>query len=299
MSTPEALKTWTSFLEKTPPNTPVKIPNLATRTYSFASAPPPPLGSNVKHTERHQWNFKTSHIQLHCDRDDGLRRFNPCLSKISTADIDVTSTRTYKFITYQCRDCQTAQKTFAVVINRFNDDDVEAMKLGEFPPFSAPISSRIQQLLSESNMELYRKGVRSEAQGLGLGAATYFRRIVEGQWTLLVMEIRRAAERFGVKDLSVYDAAIKETQFSKAVKTLGDAIPEKLLISDGKNPLTLLHRPLSKQLHGLTDEACLQQAADIRIVLTALLENIADVLKDRDELTRAAERLTVEPSPTD
>ena len=49
--------------------------------------------------------------------------------------------------------------------------------------------------------------------------------------------------------------------------------------------------PLSVQLHQLTDDQCLQQAADIRIVLTALLENIADVLNDQEELKSAANRL--------
>ena len=165
------------------------------------------------------------------------------------------------------------------------------MKLGEYPPFSAPISSKIQKLLSESDLELYRKGSRAEAQGLGIGAATYFRRIVEEQWQRLVTEIRQAAAQLGAKDLELYDAALKETQFSRAVGMLTDAIPEKLLILDGENPLTLLYQPLSRQLHGLTDEECLQQAADIRVVLTALLENIANVLKDQDELHRAVKRL--------
>ena len=97
------------------------------------------------------------------------------------------------------------------------DADVEAMKQGEYPPFSVPISSKIQKLLSESDLELYRKGSRAEAQGLGIGAATYFRRIVERQWQNLVTEIRNAAEQLGVDDLGVYDAALQETQFSKAV----------------------------------------------------------------------------------
>ena len=183
---------------------------------------------------------------------------------------------------------------------RSNGADVEAIKLGEYPPFSAPISSRIQKLLSRSDLELYRKGSRAEAQGLGIGAATYFRRIVEKQWKLLVTEIRKAAERLGVEDLRLYDAAIQETQFSKAVGMLTDAIPDKLLILNGENPLTLLYQPLSRQLHGLTDEECLQQAADIRVVLTALLENIADVLKAQDELHEAVTRLKdVRSKPTD
>ena len=35
----------------------------------------------------------------------------------------------------------------------------------------------------------------------------------------------------------------------------------------------------------------LQQAADIRTVMTALLENTADVLKDQEELKSAVHRL--------
>ena len=89
----------------------------------------------------------------------------------------------------------------------------------------------------------------------------------------------------------MYDAAIGEIQFSKAVDILRDKIPAKLLILDGENPLTLLYKPLSRQLHGLTDEECLQQATDIRVVLTALFENIADTLKAQDELHEAATRL--------
>ena len=141
-------------------------------------------------------------------------------------------------------------------------------------------------------MELYRKGCRAEAQSLGIGAATYFRRIVEEQWQCLVKEIRKGAARLGVENLDLYNAALQETQFSKAVKILKDAIPEKLLILDGKNPLTLLYQSLSRQLHELTDEECLQQAADVRVILTTLLENIADVMTDRDELHKAWGQVT-------
>ena len=258
-----------------PPNTPVRISGLAV-----------PHGT--------AWKIVNPYIELHCEHDDGGRRFTPASSNFFLAEPPITPS--YKFIVYRCRDCQSSTKTFAVLIQ--NDEStfedfgtVEVMKLGEYPPFSAPISSRIQKLLSDSDLELYRKGVRAEAQGLGIGAATYFRRIVDEQWQRLVQEIRRAAERLGVEDLGVYDDAMGETHFSKAVGMLKDAIPEKLLILKGENPLTMLYKPLSQQLHGMTDEECLQQAADIRLVLTVLLENIAEVMKDQDELTAAAKRL--------
>ena len=263
---------WKSFLETTPPNTPVTISGLVVSSRKIVNP----------------------YIELHCEHDDGVRRFDPDSSNVFLAQPPITPS--YEFIAYLCRDCQSSTKTFAVLIQ--NDEStfedfgtVEVMKLGEYPPFSAPISSRIQKLLSDSDLELYRKGVRAEAQGLGIGAATYFRRIVDEQWQRLVQEIRRAAERLGVEDLGVYDDAMVETQFSKAVVMLKDAIPEKLLILKGENPLTVLYKPLSQQLHGMTDEECLQQAADIRLVLTVLLENIAEVMKDQDELTAAAKRL--------
>ena len=76
-----------------------------------------------------------------------------------------------------------------MVLQRVGGDGIaEVMKLGEYPPFGAPISTRVQKLLGNDDLELYRKGSRSEAQGLGIGAATYFRRIVDSHWKLLVTE---------------------------------------------------------------------------------------------------------------
>jgi len=272
----EMLAAWKTFLESTPPNTAVSISGLATKG-RYAS------GSEYNH-------YPEIRLQLHCEVDDGVRWFE----RTTEQAVTLTGTLDYDFITFRCRDCGRYHKTYALVAQRKLKDAIDAkvMKLGEYPPFSAPISSRIQGLLAQGDLELYRKGTRSEAQGLGIGAATYFRRIVDSQWQTLVGEIRAAAQKLGATDLTIYDAALEETQFSTAVEMLKDALPEKLLILDGQNPLTLLYRPLSVQLHALSDEECLQQAADIRLVLTALLENIADVLKDQAQLKAAAARLT-------
>jgi len=274
MAPSEAVAAWKAFLESTPPNVSTNIPQLITQ-----------IGDAW-------WIAPCPRLQLHCRVDGGPRWFDG-----PGNTVDLRSNWEYEFITYTCRDCGRYGKTFAVLILRKSEEgDVEVMKLGEYPPFAAPISKRIEKLLGEEDLELYRKGMRAEAQGLGIGAATYFRRIVENQWKQLVTEIREAAAKLGIGDLTAFDAALKATQFSKAVDMLKAAIPQKLLILNGENPLTLLYQPLSTGLHGLTDEQCLQQAADIRIVLTALLENIADVLKDQDELKGAASRLK-QPRP--
>ena len=261
---------WTTFLESTPPNVAKVIANLA--DYVGVS-------SGIT-----QWKVSRPRLKLHCDIDDGLRGFD---------DTERSTDIGYQFLHYRCRDCGRQLKAFSVLIGLRDRDHgiVEVMKLGEYPPFAAPISARIAKLLGPQDLALYRQGTRAEAQGLGIGAATYFRRVVENQWRLLVKELRQAAEKLGVRDLAVYDEASTETQFSNAVRKLKDAIPGKLLILDGENPLTLLHQPLSIQLHTLSDEECLQQAEDIRLVLTAMLENIADALSDHAELKGAVNRL--------
>ncbi len=266
-----ASTSWRRFLEATPPNSPVTVPALVRRSQNQYGA--------------ERLSIPSPLIALHCEHDGGSRVF------VADAAVYLNAPPHFEFISYKCRNCEVTTKTFAVVVDWEPNGNAKVMKLGEFPPFSAPISSRIRKLLSDADLELYRKGTRATAQGLGIGAASYFRRIVEDQWKRLVAEIQSAAEQLGDEDLGVYDAALKETQFSSAVERLKGAIPEKLLILDGRNPLILLHRPLSQQLHGLTDEQCLQQATDIRIVLTALLENIAEVLKKQDELRAAANRL--------
>ena len=85
---------WKVFLETTPPNTPLKIPGV----FSF----------NPNITE---FDFETPHIQLHCEHDDGPRRFDPTQKNVDVTFQEIQGN--YNFITYRCRDCQTASKTFA------------------------------------------------------------------------------------------------------------------------------------------------------------------------------------------
>ncbi|MGB2623111.1 MAG: hypothetical protein WAN25_12250, partial [Candidatus Acidiferrum sp.] len=196
------------------------------------------------------------------------------------------------FLGYTCRDCGQWNKKFALILVpdvKAEPNLLFAMKLGEHPPFGSHLAKRLQDLLSNEDLELYRKGLRTEREGHGIGAAAYFRRVVENQWKALVKKLRDAAQKLGTpaKNLKVFDEALAQPQFSTAVDMLKDAIPPKLLILDGRNPLTLLYKPLSVQIHDLSDEQCLQQAADIRVVLNETFDNISRVLSD-DEILKAA-----------
>jgi hypothetical protein len=232
--------------------------------------------------------FHTPRLQLYCEVDDGVRGCDCGAARVVCTKYETV------FLRYTCRDCGEWHKTFALILVPVKDtNSLAAIKLGEYPPFGSHLAKRLKAMLSKTDLELYRKGLRTEREGHGIGAAAYFRRVVDNQWKALVKKLREAAEKLGTppEKLTVFDEALAQTQFSAAVDMLKDAIPPKLLILDGRNPLTLLYKPLSIQLHDLTDEQCLQQAADIRVVLNETFDNISRVLKDDETLKAAVTRL--------
>ena len=275
---------WKQFLEETPPNSSLRIPGLV----RIRSLP---------HDD--QGVIDLPLIELYCPKDRGVRIFE-------TEDpIVFDQDRIFRFIAYTCRNCKAARRTIVVMLY-WSDfgalkcgGDVFVRKLGEFPLSPTAIPLQVQKLLDGANLEHYQKGMQATTLGLGIGAAAYFRRVVENQWKQLVKEMRKAAERLGVTDLSEYDAALASNQFNSAVKSLKNAIPEKLLLPGGHNPLTLLHQLYSRQLHKMPDHECLRQAQDIQLILTALVENIENVLQDQTELSAAVSRLQNLAKPTD
>jgi hypothetical protein len=271
-----AVKQWKEFLESTPAYVNRQFENLIHD-----------LTPNIHSTA---WGFPSPRIQLHCEVDDGIRWCDPGVNNIGCAEYKTL------FLPYTCRDCGQWGKKFALILDpdlQANRKVLTALKLGEYPPFGSHLAKRLQDMLSKEDLKLYRKGLRTERDGHGIGAAAYFRRVVDNQWKALVKKLRDAAEKLGTppENLKVFQEALAQPQFSTAVDMLKDAIPAKLLILDGRNPLTLLYKPLSVQIHELSDEQCLQQAADIRVILNETFDNISRVLKDDETLKAAVTRL--------
>jgi hypothetical protein len=200
-------------------------------------------------------------------------------------------------LVYSCRKCQAHVKSYAIrIIGRQWRDGIflpsmDVAKMAEWPDFSFDISPKLNALL-RPDRELFLKGKKCESSGLGIGAFSYYRRIVEDQKNRLFDEIILAARRLNAAPdaVSRLEAARAETQFGKAVDMIKDALPESLLIK-GHNPLKLLHNALSRNLHGASDETCLQAAHDIRVVLFELADRLGEALKEQNELNEAVSRL--------
>ena len=271
---PEA--TLADFLESHPPGQPVHITDLTTKVWQNGF---------------HAYFLTQPELQLHCthERCNGIRVFRAIASPGAKISDDALVN---VFVRYRCSNCQHEDKTFALAVGRDPAKETGVcFKFGELPSFGPPTPSRLIKLIGPDR-DIFLRGRRSENQGLGIGAFVYYRRVVENQKNRILEEIKRVLEKIGGKQdaIHIFDAAISETQFSKAIEMAKTALPESLLIN-GHNPLVLLHSALSEGVHELSDEECLDLASSIRIVLSELSDRLASALKDEAELSKALGKL--------
>jgi hypothetical protein len=203
---------------------------------------------------------------------------------------------------YKCKNCGSQDKLFALLVTPSEEVGTHGavLKVGEFPQFGPPTPSRLIKLIGPDR-ELFLRGRRAEIHGLGIGAFAYYRRVVENQKGRILREITRVAETLGTSSENVerLKSAQTETQFTKAVEVVKDALPEVLLIN-GHNPLTLLHSALSGGLHDKREDECLDFARSVRIILGELSDRIGQALKDEAELKAAVSHLLqVSKKPSD
>lgn len=265
----------TDFLESHPPCQAVRISKLAKKEWR-------------KDYVEYMDEFLAPQIQLHCSNEscNGLRFFRFVGSAKPVISHD---DYTFFYVTYRCYNCLKEEKTFSLAakMDSKHSDTGHCYKFGELPNFGPPTPSRLIKLIGPDREE-FLSGRRCENQGLGVGAFIYYRRVVENQKNRILEEIIKVSEKIGAspEKVTVLKEAVKETQFSTALKNAKDAIPESLLIN-GHSPLLLLHSALSEGVHALSDEQCLELASSVRIVLGELSERLSQALKDEAELSKA------------
>lgn len=252
----------------------------------------------------HMFSLKTPDLILHCPSAicSGDRVF-ACEEDFRAT----TKEWLHVFITYRCRNCGESLKKYAVgaIATSIKSGVIagEAIKLGEYPPFGPHTPSKAIEMIGPDRDE-FLKGRRAENQGLGIGAYSYYRRVVEKQRGRLIQTIISAAERLHADPQRIQQLreAAAEIQFAKSLELMKGAIPDALLIK-GQNPLALLHRALSEGIHAKNDDECLDLAKSIRVVLVELADRLGQALKNQNELDEAvsrlmaADRATPEPKP--
>jgi len=228
-------------------------------------------------------------LRLHCTHCEGIRNFSG--RWVHHGDFRESGV-VEDFLKYTCRDCREGTKTFCILSQPIEEEgNGTAIKIGELPELHIEVPQSLKKLLGDE-YPLFIKGLSCERHGLGVGAFTYYRRVVEAQKNHLIEEILRVAKKLNAPTdtQEKLKNATKEKQFSRSVDMISGAVPESLLV-DSHNPMKLLHNALSIGVHAETDENCLKLAHSIRLVLADLSERIKLALKEHGELRSAVSEL--------
>ena len=164
VQTEDTYQTLSEFLQSTPPNQWRHISDLSVRRTLR------PYGNVIM-------EINTPELALHCPHDlcKGVRFFRYTAVFLSTETDLQENTFNYLYVTYQCSNCQKTRKVYSLVVKLSTIDQPHGIccKLGELPPYGAPVPSRLIKLIGPDK-DIFLQGRKCENQGLGIGAFTYY-----------------------------------------------------------------------------------------------------------------------------
>ena len=235
------------------------------------------------------WYVSTPDLNLFCNSDScgGMRVFSNTSDSVALGACDWQEV----VMTFNCRNCKKGVKYFAVLVYRDKNDQGEAFKIGEWPPHGARIHTHVKSLIGSSH-EVFLKGRRSENQAMGIGAFSYYKRVVEEQMASFLDEIIRVSEcvQSPPEVKTQLEKAKKEEGLSKMAEQVTQVIPNVLRM-DGHDPISLLSEALAKAEKVQSDEEYLELAKSIRVILTHLGSKIHQVLNEGADIKKVVHLL--------
>jgi hypothetical protein len=193
---------------------------------------------------------------------------------------------------YKCAKCQIYAYGFMLKIARNGNSGKRIFtvhKVGQDPTTEQPIDKELKTWLSKDDAVLFQKGLRTEANGFGIAAYSYYRRIVEGNVEKLLGEISAHSDSNELK--TAITDALKQKNAADRIKLVKDHAPASLK-PGGKNVFSVLYKALSKGIHSRSDEDCLKDATDIKICLMFLIKRINREKQEAAELSKAMKALS-------
>ncbi len=205
-----------------------------------------------------------------------------------------------KELRYICSGCNRGLRVFLInFVFSVPDEDGNSIivleKVGQIPPWTIKMDSGLENILGDHSI-LYKRGLINESQGYGIGAHSYFRRIVEEVIDELLNSIYNLVEP---SEKEEYQEALDKTKKTRVTQEKIDLVKDLLppsLKPDNINPLTVIHSALSEGLHDLSDEECLEQAELIRNSLVFLINQIIRTRSSAQSFTDSMKKLLVKKS---
>lgn len=194
---------------------------------------------------------------------------------------------------FECVSCNRNLKIFSLCIDNLGEEEGQkpgyekilysVTKFGEYPQKALLKNKELSKFFKNDKSE-HHKAVVCLANGYGVAAYTYMRRIVENNINDLLDLISESVD--SSSDLINKISDLKSTSpMSDKIKIANHALPDYLK-PDGFNPLGQIYGLLSDGVHSLPDEACLEKAKDLQVCLEFLISELAAHKKNREDFKK-------------
>lgn len=201
-------------------------------------------------------------------------------SRMSRGSVQSLSTGT-SYFSFSCVSCSTDKHEYFVE-KKVTDSTIKMQKYGELPRKKLDRDPLLQKFFLHDS-DCYEKAVICIANGYGIAAFAYIRRIVESNIADLIDMLKEEIESTESESPLLIKLAElkKETHMSEKIKLANLVLPN-YLVPSGLNPLGRLYQVLSEGVHKYSDEECLERAEDVRTCIKYLISELASRKKNRE-----------------
>ncbi|MDN7413048.1 hypothetical protein QZM42_31455 [Burkholderia vietnamiensis] len=230
--------------------------------------------------------YGSGRLRLHVDEINDIcevceerRPFQTNMSGMSVSREDEAGI--YMF-GYGCVSCQST-KRLTYVRYVIDGEVLRLEKIGEWPRKKIKRDRNLQKFFKD-DLDNFEKATICLANGYGIAAFAYFRRIVESNIDSLVKLVREDAVDSGatVEMIAALDELEKPgIPMSKKIEAANQALPLHLKLN-GLNPLGKLYASLSEGVHSSSEEECLKKANAISYCLAFLVGELSTRKKHRE-----------------
>ena len=187
-------------------------------------------------------------------------------------------------ITHRCSRNQN-HKYFAFY---FKDGNL-LMKIGQFPSaadFQIPQAENYRKILDEDQYKEFTRGIGLSAHGVGIGSFVYLRRVFENLLEEAYVKVRSEVKNFPNGDY-------QKARMDEKIKMVKNHLPKFLVENRG------LYAILSKGIHDLSEDECLQYFETVKIGIEQILdekiiqkEKANKALKAREAIQKVYGKIT-------
>lgn len=184
-------------------------------------------------------------------------------------------------LVYVCTKCGKMIRFFTLKL----EEDGSVMKIGQLPAPGCEIPKEISSLEDREIEDLYRKGKISENQSYGIGAFSYYRRIIELCIGKLIDSIESIIPDDKKQDYKDLVAKVKkEKNAMNKIELVKNTIIDTSLKG---NPFDSIYKILSIGIHSLNDEECLECADSLRVLLLYVVEETNHARDKKEKLEKS------------